>query len=130
VLGLGQDDPYFDPTTGNDVFNPTTDLPVASDINLSPTPAGWTPSNNSGGSLSPSELNLISSAITTGGALANKALTPTPTVTYNPATGQYTATGGAALPSSLTSGLGSLTAYLPILLLGGGLLLVVSAMKK
>jgi hypothetical protein len=80
--------------------------------------------------LSPSEINLITQGISTAGALGVKALTPTPTVTYNPATGQYSATGGATLPASLTSGLGSLTAYLPILLLGGGLLVVVSMMKK
>lgn len=75
---------------------------------------------------------LISQGIATTGAVVSKALTPTPTVLYNPTTGLYEATGGAALPASVTSSisLASLENYLPILLLAGGLVLIVSMVRK
>jgi hypothetical protein len=76
-------------------------------------------SPSSGGGLTTAEAQLISQGITTGGQLASKALTPVPTVTYNPATGMYSATGGAALPAGLglSSSLSSLFSS-PLLLLG------------
>jgi hypothetical protein len=91
-----------------------------------------------GGSFAPSGLtpldaSLISQGITSGTLLASKALTPTPTVTYNPLTGAYTSTGGAVMPSSITGSLGSLgslSAYLPYLLIGGVLIAAVSLMKR
>lgn len=142
---LGQDDPFFDPTTGNDVFDPNTGLPVSTDIptvvnpsllNVTQTglysgsvlsPGG---SYAASGGLTPGDLSLISQGISSGTLLAAKALTPTPSVTYNPTTGTYSAVGGAALPSSITSGLGSLGAYLPYLLIGGVLIAAVSMLKK
>jgi len=81
-----------------------------------------------GGALSPADAALISQGISTGGLLAAKALTPVPTVSYNAATGQYLATGGATLPGGISSPLlqSELSNYLPYILLIGGLVLVVS----
>jgi hypothetical protein len=80
---------------------------------------------SSGGGLTPTEAALVSQGITVGGKVATQAIVGTPTMTYNPLTGQYTATGGATLPSTL--GLTTtLTEYLPYLLLAGGLFLVLS----
>ena len=60
---------------------------------------------------------LLSTAITTAGKVGTQAIIGTPTVSYNPATGAYTATGGATLPTAtaLTS---ELSSYLPLILLG------------
>src|SRR5271157_4715470 len=120
-LRLG-DDPYFDPTTGNDVFNPVTLQPVPTDINLTPTSGGYLPTlpGSSGGGLTTMEANLLSQAINVGGQIGVRAVSPTPMVTYNAATGQYTATGGAVLPSGVASStfLASLSSYLPLILLG------------
>jgi hypothetical protein len=87
---------------------------------------------DSSGGLTTQDAALISQAITTGGVLASKALTPVPTVTYNPATGFYSATGGATLPSSIATSqvTSELSAYLPLILLGGGAILLISMMKK
>jgi hypothetical protein len=92
-----------------------------------PVSGGLTP-----GGLTPAEAAVLTSGINTAGVLGKQALTPVPSVTYNPTTGLYSATGGAALPAGLgLSGLtSSLTSFLPWLLLGGGLLLVVSLVKK
>jgi hypothetical protein len=89
---------------------------------------GFAPSSG----LTPLDATLISQGITSGALLASKALTPTPSVTYNPITGAYSSVGGAALPSSLSlsSSLGSMSAYLPYLLIGGVLIAAVSLMKK
>jgi hypothetical protein len=110
---------------GQLLYDDGTSVPSYSSPFDTSTPAGqatWgsilaTPS--SGGGLTTQEAQLISQGITTGGALASKALTPTPTVSYNPATGTYTATGGAALPAGLglSSSLSSLFSS-PLLLLG------------
>lgn len=87
---------------------------------------------SSGGGLTPAETSLISTGIATTGALVNRALTPTPYSSYNALTGQYTAVGGAALPSGLSSSAlsSSLTSYLPLILLAGGAVLLVSLMKR
>lgn len=142
LRGLGQD-VYYDPTTGNDTFNPVTLMPTSGDVTISPTssfpssipsslPAGYSP--GSPGGISPLDASLLSQGISTTGALVSKALTPTPTVTYNAATGQYVATGGAALPSGLTLG-SSLSSLFSgttgtLLLLGGLALVVVMARKR
>lgn len=81
------------------------------------------------GSLSAQNAALLSQAITTAGKVGTQAIIGTPTLTYNPLTGQYEATGGATLPSTL--GLTSaLTSYLPLILLAGGAILLFSAMGK
>jgi len=54
---------------------------------------GWTPTQ---------EAQVLTSAINAAGAVGVRAVSPTPTLTYNPATGQYTATGGAVLPAGLS----------------------------
>ena len=107
---------YIDPATGISYPDTPTDTDTSA-INLSPTDA-----------------SLISTGITTAGQIAVKALTPVPTVTYNPATGLYTSSG--VVGASAAPGLGtlfassSLSSYLPLLLLGGGLLVVVMMLKK
>ena len=88
---------------------------------------------SSGGGLSTTDAQLLSQGIATAGALGVRALTPTPTVTYNPYTGAYSATGGAALPtSSIASSLTSseISSYLPLLLLAGGAFLLISTMNR
>jgi hypothetical protein len=79
--------------------------------------------------LSPTDAALISQGIATAGKIGTQAIVGTPTVSFNPATGMYTATGGATLPSASVLG-STLSAYLPYLLLGGGVLLVVSMMGR
>jgi hypothetical protein len=82
-----------------------------------------------GGGLTPADANIISSAITAAGKVGTQAIIGTPTLTYNPLTGQYTATGGATLPSTL--GLSSaLTSYLPLILLAGGAVLLFSVVGR
>jgi hypothetical protein len=130
-LGYGYDSsgepfqPVLTPSSGgsyNDLFgNSFPSNPTA----LSPTGGGI----SAGGGLTPSSAALLSQAINTAGVVAKSAVTPTPMVTYNPLTGQYEATGGAALPSGLMTST-ALTSYLPLLLLGGGLLLVVVMAKR
>lgn len=84
---------------------------------------------SAGGGLTTSEASLISSAINAVGAVGVQALKPTPSLTYNPATGQFTATGGATIPSSI--GLNStIESFLPYLLIGGVILVVVSMGKR
>ena len=92
---------------------------------------GTSPVSSAGG-ITPSEAALLSQAINVGGQIGVRAVSPTPMVTYNAATGQYTATGGAVLPSGVASStfLASLSSYLPLILLGGGALLVVSMMGR
>jgi hypothetical protein len=135
---LGQDD--------GDIFDMFSDAPldptaaagvIQAQSVYSPTPSLYSgsvlsPGGSYAGSsgLSPADLSLISQGISSGTLLASKALTPVPTVTYNPTTGAYTSVGGAVLPSSITSGLGSLTAYIPYLLIGGVLIAAVSMLKK
>jgi hypothetical protein len=48
------------------------------------------------------EAALLAQGISTAGVLGKQAIIGTPTLTYNPATGQYTATGGATLPTGLS----------------------------
>jgi hypothetical protein len=77
-------------------------------------------------------------AITAGGQILTRALTPVPTVSYNTITGQYTATAAGAtsapgLANYLgTSGLSSasIASYLPLLLIGGLGLAAVMMLKK
>ena len=113
-----------------DQYSPTTspfysDNPVSAISALSPSSYG----GSSSGGLTPADASVISAAISAAGKVGTQAIIGTPQVTYNPLTGQYTATGGATLPSTL--GLTtSLTAYLPYILLGGGLLLVVMMGKR
>jgi hypothetical protein len=134
LWGLGQDvDPYAsyaDP--GYSAYGNTA--PIFSDASggttdvnpLSPT-FGQTIA--APGSISAQNAGLLSTAITTAGKVGTQAIIGSPTLTYNPATGQYTATGGATIPSSLSIS-SAISSYLPIILLGGGLLLLVSAMGK
>jgi hypothetical protein len=139
LRGLGQDvaDPYAaysDPNFSaygsaapifSDASGGTTDVNP-----LSPT-FGQTIAGTSSvpGSISAQDAALLSTAITTAGKVGTQAIIGSPTLTYNPATGQYTATGGATIPSSLSIS-SAISSYLPIILLGGGLLLLVSAMGK
>jgi hypothetical protein len=106
------------------------DNPVAAVSALSPpaNPYGYGTSSVPG-SISPQDAALLSTAITTAGKVGTQAIIGTPSLTYNPATGQYTATGGATIPSSLSIS-SAISSYLPLILLGGGLLLLVSAMGK
>jgi hypothetical protein len=139
LRGLGQD-VYFDPTTGNDTFNPITDLPTSGDIPTIVNPAGLSVpqyggySGASGGGLTPAEAAVITSGITGGTQVLTKALSPTPSLTYNPYTGSYTSIAGAPLPntSSFSSALSSasISSYLPLLLLAGGALALVMVMGK
>jgi hypothetical protein len=81
------------------------------------------------GSISPQDAALLSTAITAAGKVGTQAIIGTPTLTYNPETGTYTATGGATVPTSL--GLTTaITSYLPLILLGGGAILLVSLMGR
>jgi hypothetical protein len=89
-----------------------------------------TPPGGSGaGWLTPSEASVISTGITTAGRVATTDIVGGPQLTYNPATGQYTATGGATIPSSsiLAS---SIASYLPLALLAGGAILLFSMMGR
>lgn len=142
ILRLGQDvDSYFDPSTGNDEFNPVTLMPTSVDtpslITGSPSSSGFTAtmlptsssSSSSSGGLTTADASVLSAAITAAGKVGTQAIVGTPTLTYNPLTGQYTATGGATIPSSL--GLTTaITSYLPLILLAGGAILLFSAMGK
>ena len=107
LRGLG-----YSYTTTDDSGNPIT-------VNTSTwaiTPGGPGSSIPSGG-ISAQDAALLSTAITTAGKVGTQAIIGTPTVSYNPATGAYTATGGATLPTAtaLTS---ELSSYLPLILLG------------
>ena len=65
--------------------------------------------------------------------MGTQAIIGTPTVTYNPVTGTYSATGGATIPTGAieASSIGStISAYLPYILIGGALILVVSMAGK
>src|ERR1700691_1186570 len=81
------------------------------------------------GGLTTADASVISAAITAAGKVGKQAIIGTPTLTYNPATGTYVATGGATVPTSaaLTS---ELSEYLPLILLAGGAILLFSAMGK
>lgn len=95
---------------------------------LAPSGASSSSSGVPGG-LTTADANVISAAITAAGKVGTQAIVGTPTLTYNPLTGQYTATGGATIPSSL--GLTTaITSYLPLILLAGGAILLFSAMGK
>jgi hypothetical protein len=67
---LGQD-PYFNPATGSDTFNPTTLQPVATDVIATPTATGY--SVPTGTSLTPA----ASAALTSAPALPTIVATPT-----------------------------------------------------
>lgn len=85
------------------------------------------------GSISPQDAALLSSAITAAGKVGTQAIIGTPTVTYNPTTGTYMATGGAAIPSqaiATSSFFSSLDSYLPLILLFGGVYLVLTMGKR
>lgn len=127
---LGQMD-YTAADYAPDQYSPVTspfyaNNPVAAVSALSP--SGYGSSVPSGG-ISAADAALLSTAITTAGKVGTQAIIGTPTLTYNPATGTYTATGGATVPTSsiLTS---SIESYLPLILLAGGAFLLISAMGK
>jgi hypothetical protein len=115
---------YSDATGGFTPFAPS----AAASLYESPSSAAYgTPAIP--GSISPQDAALLSTAITTAGKVGTQAIIGTPTETYNPLTGQYTATGGAVLPASI--GLDStISSYLPLILLGGGLILIISMAGK
>jgi hypothetical protein len=83
---------------------------------------------SSGGGLTPTEASLISQGISTAGAIGVRAVSPTPTLTYGP-NGTIIATGGATVPTSLIAST-TLTEYLPYLIGGGLLFLLVSVMGR
>lgn len=94
-----------------------TSIPGSSTSPGSSTP-GWTPAQ---------EAAVITSGINAAGAIGVRAVSPTPSVTYNPATGQYVATGGASLPGGLalgTSLTGLFTNPLVLIALVAGVVLV------
>jgi hypothetical protein len=62
-------------------------------------PAG---SSGSSGFTAAQEAALLSQGISTAGVLGKQAIIGSPSLTYNPATGQYVATGGATLPTGLS----------------------------
>jgi hypothetical protein len=101
----------------------------------SPIAAGSYGSSAVPGSISPQDAMLLSSAITAAGKVGQQAIIGTPQLSYNAATGQYLATGGATIPSSLITGsaLSSTlsTLFSPtVLLLGAGLLVVLMVSGK
>jgi hypothetical protein len=109
-------------------YAPDEYSPVSSPF-YSNSPVSAVSALSSPGGLTPTEAALISQGITTAGKVGTQAIIGTPTLTYNPATGQYTATGGATLPATtaLTS---ELTSYLPLLLLGGAAILLFSMVGR
>jgi hypothetical protein len=140
---LGQDDggyTDFDLTPGESaaINSPTYGLITPSMAASTPgfyapsNPSDFSPSSNNTygygtsavpGSISPQDAALLSTAITTAGKVGTQAIIGTPTLTYNPETGQYTATGGATIPTS-TALFSSIESYLPLILLGVGVYLV------
>ena len=119
-----------------DTYSPSTSPfyasnPVAAVSSLAPSSIYGTSAVP--GSISPQEAALLSQAISSAGQVGQQAIIGTPQVTYNPLTGQYTATGGAALPTGAieASSIGTaFTEYLPYILIGGALILVVSMAGK
>lgn len=144
---LGQDD-YSDfdltPSELATVNSPTYGLITPGQANSTPgfyapsNPSDFSPASSSSNSfgygtsavpdsISPQDAALLSTAITTAGKVGTQAIIGTPQVTYNPVTGTYTATGGAAIPSqaiATSSLLSSFESYLPLILLAGGIYLV------
>jgi hypothetical protein len=102
---------------------PISTLPQPIISTPAPGTPGWTPALQAG---------LLSQTIATAGNVAARAVSPTPSVTYNPATGQYVATGGATLPAGLA--LGSTFTSLfsnPLVLLGiAGIAVVVMVSRR
>jgi hypothetical protein len=87
----------------------------------------------SSGGISPSDAAIISSAITAAGRVGTQAIIGSPSVTYNPITGTYTATGGAAIPTQAIAGTeidSTIESFLPLLLLGGAAFLIVSLARR
>jgi hypothetical protein len=124
-------------TTTDDYGNPiTVQLPtgtlapgVTPTAGTNPYPTGYNPNAGTPGGLTPADAAVLSSAITAAGKVGTQAIIGSPSLTYNPETGTYTATGGAALPS----GLGISTAiseYLPLILLAGGAILLFSMVGR
>jgi len=108
-------------------LNPDTGVPFGT-TNTSGAGYGTSPSGVPGG-LTTADANVISAAINAAGKVGTQAIIGTPSLTYNPLTGTYTATGGAAIPSSL--GLSTaISQYLPLILLGGAAILLVSVIGK
>jgi hypothetical protein len=126
-------------TSGGYVLN--ADGSLATDINANPiaTP-GYTPGSSIGipgygagaaspGGITPTEAALLSNAITTAGKVGTQAIIGTPTLTYNPLTGTYSASGGATIPTSLVTS-ATISQYLPLILLAGGAVLLFSVMGR
>ena len=118
----------YDSNTGMTV-GPTYDTPLT----LNPSSGLPISSGSSSGfssfALTPTESALISQGINVAGQIGVKAVSPNPTLMYNPQTGAYVATGGATLPTSIFTS-AALTTYLPYIALAGGLFLLVSMMGR
>jgi hypothetical protein len=102
------------------IFNPLTD-----------SGGGLSPSGS--GAISATNAALLSQAIATAGKVGTQAIIGSPSLTYNPATGTYTASGGAALPTGqiASAEIGTeLTSFLPLLLIGGAVFLVISMARR
>jgi hypothetical protein len=110
---------YYTAADGSTSWIPDAPLPTYPSV----------PSGTSPGGISPTDAALLSTAITTAGKVGTQAIIGTPTVTYNPTTGTYQATGGAALPTGLTSS-AVFSSYFPYLLLFGGIFLVISMGRR
>src|ERR1700677_2685250 len=125
--GLG--DYYTTDISGNQIYvpdsGPTVQLTGKGGLDTSAgVGSGISPTSVPGG-LTPADASVLTAAITAAGKVGTQAIIGTPSLTYNPATGTYTATGGATIPSSL----GITTAiseYLPLILLAGGAILIFS----
>jgi hypothetical protein len=88
----------------------------------------FSPSGSPGG-LTPADASVLSAAITAAGKVGTQAIIGTPTLTYNPLTGQYTATGGATIPTSAALS-SEISSYLPLILLAGGAVLIFSMVGR
>jgi hypothetical protein len=86
----------------------------------------------SAGGLTPAEAQVLTAGIQATGTDVKQAIIGTPTVTYNPVTGAYQATGGASFPAGIaTAGLSTeIESYLPLILLAGGAILLFSMVGR
>jgi hypothetical protein len=149
VKGFGQTDDTgsgipdtstsFNPTTGLSSGSLTDELnylfPFGGTIDSTGNvTAGSTGSNSSSSNTSSSNSNPLASLAASISSLALKMFGPQPSlipgtsVVYNPATGQMVSSTGTAL--SATAIMSSLSSYLPLILLVGGGMFVISMMEK
>ena len=88
-------------------------------------------SPSSGGVFSnPGSINALTNLITSAGRTIGQTLNPTQIVSANGLTYAYNPTTGQVSPLDYGLGLGSLSQYLPLLLIGGVVLLVVSGGRR